>query len=276
MIAPMRTGERAAAVKFAVAVAAAMGACGETRGTLVITDASGTPWRPAVSATWQVQLVGILDTSLDVSVYEVDLFDTAQADLDTLHVAGRRVICYMSAGTFEPWRSDAAAFPPAAVGNAVADYPQEQWLDTRDAAIRAAMAARLDRARDERCDGVELSSLSPGAADTGFPLTAADALAYARFLAAEAHGRGLSAGLGGGNDLAPDLVSSFEWAFTQGCLGAGTCGALAAFVAAQKVVFAVEFGTAADAATTCPLTRQQGLNALIKNRSLDAFRVACP
>ena len=47
-------------------------------------------------------------------------------------------------------------------------------------------------------------------------------------------------------------------------------------MAAQEVVFAVEFGTAADTATVCPLARQAGLNALIKNRSFDAFRIACP
>ncbi len=278
----MRTGERVAARRaaatVALAAAAAVVACGETRGTLVTTtDASvSTPWRPAISTSWQVQLVGTLDTSLDVSVYEVDLFDTAQADIDALHAAGRRVICYVSTGTFEPWRSDADAFPTAAVGNVVAAYPQERWLDTRDAAVRAVMTARLDRARDKRCDGVDLSTVSSGAADTGFSLTAADALAYARFLAAEAHGRGLSAGLGGAEDIAAELVPSFEWALTQGCLDAGTCGAFAAFVAAQKVVFAVEFGTAADAATICPRVRQQGFNPLIKNRSFDAFRVACP
>ena len=281
MSAGLRTGERVAARRaiaaIAVAVAAAAVACGETRGTLVTTDASvSTPWRPAVATSWQIQLVGTVDTSVDAAVYEVDLFDTAQADIDALHAAGRRVICYVSTGTYEPWRSDVAAFPPAAVGNAVAAYPQEQWLDTRDATVRAVMTARLDRARDKRCDGVDLSTASSGAADTGFSLTAADALAYARFLAAEAHGRGLSAGLGGAEDVAADLVGSFEWALTQACLDAGTCGALAAFVAAQKVVFAVEFGTAADAATICPRVRQLGFNPLLKNRSFDAFRVACP
>ena len=93
---------------------------------------------------------------------------------------------------------------------------------------------------------MDLSVLSPGTADTGFSLTMADALAYARFLAGEAHARGLSAGIGGADDIAAELVSSFEWALTQGCLAAGTCGAYAAFVAAKEVVFAVEFGTAAD------------------------------
>jgi|tagenome__1003787_1003787.scaffolds.fasta_scaffold20706043_2 hypothetical protein len=260
-----------------VALTATIAACGETRGTLVTTDASvSTPWRPAISTSWQVQLDGTLDTSLEVSVYELDLFDTPQGDIDALHAAGRRVICYVSAGTFEPWRSDAAAFPPAALGNPVVNYSQEQWLDTRDAAVRAAMTARLDLGREKRCDGMHLSLLSPATADTGFSLTMADAVAYARFLAGETHSRGLSAGIGGADDIAAELVSSFEWARTQGCLAAGTCGAYAAFVAAKEVVFAVEFGTAGDAATVCPLARQAGLDALIKNPSLDAFRIACP
>ena len=260
-----------------VALTATIAACGETRGTLVTTDASvATPWRPAISSSWQIQLEGTLDTSLDVSVYEVDLFDAPQADIDALHAAGRRVVCYVSAGTFEPWRSDATAFPPAALGNPVANYSQEQWLDTRDAAVRAAMTARLDLGHQKRCDGMDLSVLSPGTADTGFSLTRADALAYARFLAGETQSRGLSAGIGGSDDIAAELVPSFGWAFTQGCLAAGTCGAYAAFIAAQEVVFAVEFGTAADTPTVCPLARQAGLDALIKNRSLDAARIACP
>ena len=74
MIALVRTGQRAAAraaTKAMVALTATIAACGETRGTLVTTDASvSTPWRPAISASWQVQLEGTLDTSLDVSVYE--------------------------------------------------------------------------------------------------------------------------------------------------------------------------------------------------------------
>ena len=41
------------------------------------------------------------------------------------------------------------------------------------------MTARLDLGREKRCDGMDLSVLSPSTADTGFSLTTADALAYA-------------------------------------------------------------------------------------------------
>ena len=261
-----------ARVAFAL-LALLAASCGEARGTLVTTGASS-PWRPALGTTWQVQLTGPLDASLDVSVYDVDLFDTSAAQVAALRAAGRRVICYVSVGTYEPWRPDATSFPAAALGEPLASFPNERWLDTRDATVRALMTARLELAAQKGCDGVDLSNLSSGAAQTGFP--DADAAAYGRFLARGAHDRGLAAGLGGGSDVADALAGDFEWALTEGCLGAGTCAAHAAFAAAGKVVFGVEFGAASDAATVCPAARQAGLDALIKNPSYDAFRVACP
>lgn len=251
-------------------------ACGESRGNLVTTDGGpGAPWRPAPGSSWQVQLSGALDTSLDVAIYDVDL-DATAATLASLRAAGRRVICYVSAGTYEPWRDDASAFPAAARGQTVAGYPNESWVDTRDPTVRGLMAARLGVAAQKGCDGVDLSNVSPGGSDTGFPLTTADALDYATFLAGEAHRRGLGAGLGGASDIAAAVEPRFEWAFAETCLSAGSCAAFSGFVAAQKAVFAVEFGTEADVPAVCPSARAQGLNALIKNRSLDAFRVACP
>jgi hypothetical protein len=260
-----------AALSVVVACAAS---CGESRGTLVTTGAPGV-WRPAPGASWQVQLSGTLDTSLDVAIYDVDL-DTSATNLDGLRAAGRRIICYVSVGTSEPWRDDADAIPPSAVGQPLANYPDESWLDTRDPTVREIMTARLDAAAAKGCDGVDLSSISPAGADTGFPLTRADAIDYARFLASAAHARGLGAGLGGGRDIAADVLPSFDWAFGETCLASGTCASYAPFVTAGKTVFAVVYGTAADVPDVCPQARQAGLDALIKNRSLDAFRVPCP
>jgi hypothetical protein len=193
-----------------------------------------------------------------------------------LRAAGRRLICYVSVGTYEPWRDDASSIPAAAIGQTLAGYPDERWVDTRDATVREIMTARLDVAAAKGCDGVDLSSISPAGADTGFPLTQADSLAYARFLAAAAHARGLGAGLGGAHDIAADAQPDFEWAFGETCVSTGNCGAYSAFVTAHKAVFGVVYGTAADVPTVCPPAREAGVDALIKNRSLDAFRVPCP
>jgi hypothetical protein len=248
--------------------------CGESRGTLVTTGAPGV-WRPLPGASWQVQLSGTLDTSLDVAIYDVDL-ETSSASFEALRAAGRKIICYVSVGTSEPWRDDADSIPASAVGQPLANYPDERWLDSRDATVRAIMTARLDAAAAKGCDGVDLSSVSPAGADTGFPLTRADAIDYARYLAAAAHARGLGAGLGGAGDIAADVLPDFEWAFAANCLTSGSCAAYAPFVSAGKAVFAVVYGTAADVPSVCPPARQAGLDALIKNRSLDAFRVPCP
>jgi hypothetical protein len=262
-----------------LALALAFAACGETRGTLVTTadgGVPGTPWRPALGASWQVQLVGTVDTTVDASIYDVDLFETSAATIDALHAAGRRVICYVSVGTDENWRADSSSFPASAVGDQLSGFPNERWLDTRDATVRSLMMARLDVARTKRCDGVDLSNVAGGGAASGFPLTAADAVDYARVLAKAAHARGLGAGLGGAGSLASDVVGDYEWALAESCVAAGGCDAFAPFGRAGKVVFGVEFGTESDAATICPAARTAGLNALIKNRSFDAFRVPCP
>ena len=45
------------------------------------------------------------------SVYIVDGEETPAATVAALHAAGRKVVCYLSAGSWEDWRSDAGAFP---------------------------------------------------------------------------------------------------------------------------------------------------------------------
>jgi hypothetical protein len=267
--------ERAPRLGALAGVLALLASCGEARGTLVTTT-GGPAFHPAAGASWQVQLTGTLDTSVDASLYDVDAFDTPVATIDALHAAGRRVICYLSVGTVESWRDDAMMFPAAAVGNQLARFPNERWLDTRDATVRALMAARLDGAAAKRCDGIDFSNISPDGADTGFPLTPADVLGFARAMASEAHRRGLGAGLGGGMAIAADAVAAFDWALSEGCVTAGTCADFAAFLGASKVVLGVEFGAAADAGTICPAARSAGIDAIIKTPAYDAFRVPCP
>lgn len=44
-----------------------------------------------------------------------------------------------SAGTYESWRPDASSFLPTDLGNALADWPGERWLNIRSANVRAIM-----------------------------------------------------------------------------------------------------------------------------------------
>ena len=74
------------------------------------------PWVPAPGTTFQWQLSGELDISIEVDAYDIDLFDVSIATIQELHDAGRRVICYFSAGSWEQWRSDAGEFPEDVLG----------------------------------------------------------------------------------------------------------------------------------------------------------------
>lgn len=65
---------------------------------------SSSIWRPAPgTTTWQWQLQGRIDTSFDVDMYDIDLFDTPASTIRQLQRDGRTVICYFSAGSYEDW-----------------------------------------------------------------------------------------------------------------------------------------------------------------------------
>lgn len=55
--------------------------------------------------------------------------DGAQGTIDALHNSNRFVSCYISIGTVEGWRSDAAQFPASVIGNNVVGRSGEKWLD---------------------------------------------------------------------------------------------------------------------------------------------------
>lgn len=246
----------------------------EAGGTGAWSATVGGVWQPAPGTTWQWQLSGAIDTSVDVAMYDVDLFDTSQSVFDQLHADGRTVICYLSAGSWEDWRPDADDFPQEVLGEPLDDWPGERWLDIRQLAVLGPiMAARLDLAASRGCDGVEPDNVDGYANQTGFPLTAADQLAYDTFLATAAHARGLSVGLKNDLEQVAALEPHFDWALDEQCYQFDECDLLEPFVAAGKAVFGVEYS--GDPATFCPDAVARGFSWLKKHLALDAWRVDC-
>lgn len=229
--------------------------------------------------TWQWQLSGLpVDTSFDVQVYDVDLFETSDAEIATLHADGRTVICYFSAGSFETFRPDAADFPEPVKGSPLdPPFADELWLDIRAPEVRQIMQARLDLAVQRGCDGVEPDNVDGYANDNGFGLTAADQLDFNRFVAAEAHARGLSVGLKNDLDQLADLVDDFDWALNEECFTYDECALYAdTFIAAGKAVLHAEYVDASQLDAVCAVTQPLGLSTLIKRIELDAYRLPCP
>lgn len=229
---------------------------------------------PEPGTTWQWQLTGPIDTSVDAEVYDIDLFDTPASVVQQLHAAGRKVICYLSAGSHEQWRSDAAAFPDATLGEPLDGWPGERWLDIRRIEVlEPIMAARMDLCAQKGFDAVEADNVDGYTNASGFALSGADQLAYNRMLARLAHDRGLAIGLKNDLDQVPDLVGDFDFAVNEECFSHGECSALTPFIDAGKAVFHAEYDATTDAfcATTVPL----GFSSIRKRLDLDAWRETC-
>lgn len=232
-------------------------------------------WRPAVGVTWQWQLTGLpLDLAVDAEVYDVDLFTTDASTVAALHTRGRTVICYLSAGGWEDWRPDAAAFPAAVIGKPLDGWPGEKWLDIRRLDVLGPIIeARLDLCRDKGFDAVEPDNIDGYINDTGFPLSYTDQLRYNVWLADAAHARGLSIGLKNDLDQIPELLSSFDWALNEECFAHDECDALVPFIAAGKAVFHVEYEVTTQ--EFCPHTRPLGFSSMLKRWDLDSWRETC-
>lgn len=230
-------------------------------------------WRPGPGTTWQWQLVGRIDDSYDVAMYDVDLFEVPRRVIGDLQAGGRAVVCYFSAGAWEDWRPDAGAFPEDVLG-AENGWPGERWLDVRRLDVLGPiMESRLDRAVRKGCDGVEPDNVDGFTNETGFPLTAADQEAFNRWLAAEAHARGLSVGLKNDLEQVEALVDDFDWALDEQCFEYEECEMLLPFIDDGKAVFGVEYALAAP--SFCPEARAMGLSWLRKHEALGPWVNPC-
>ena len=242
-------------------------------GTTPVPPAAGI-WRPAQDTTWQWQLSGTVDQSVVAQMYDIDLIDNPASVVASLHAKGRKVVCYISAGSYEGGRPDASSFPAAVLGSTLDGYPNERWLDVRRIDLLGPiMEKRLDQCRAKGFDGVEPDNVDGYSNSSGFALTAADQLAYNRFLAQAAHARGLSVGLKNDLDQAKTLEPAFDWAINEQCFQYNECGLLSPFLAAGKAAFVTEYSLATSA--FCPAARSLKIMAMLKHLELDAFRQAC-
>ena len=230
-------------------------------------------WHPKPGLTWQWQLTEPVDTTVDVQVYDIDGANNSAAVVRTLHAAGRKVICYVNAGAVESFRADAGRFPTSVIGSSNG-WPGERWLDVRQLRIlRPIMAARFADCAGKGFDGIEADNVDGYANDTGFPLTAADQLAYNRMLASLAHADELAIGLKNDVGQVPDLVADFDLSVDEQCAEYDECAQLSPFIAAGKPVFHVEYTL--QPAEFCPQTTGLGFSSMRKNPALDAPRWPC-
>ena len=257
---------------------------GQVPGITVVDTSTPAPvspagwWQPAVGLTWQIQLSEPeVDTSVDANVFEVDLY-VAQSVIDALHAKGSRVVCYVSVGSYEDWRPDAAQFPAELLGKDYEGWPGEKWLDIRQIdKLAPILRARLDLCKTKGFDALEPDNLESYTNDTGFPLTYADQLRFALWLAEEAHARGLAIAQKNAPDQAGDLAGLYDFAVIEDAFYYDWADEMSVYIQAGKPVFAVEYTDLEwNFMDYCRASRKLGFSLILKHRELDNWLKTCP
>lgn len=243
---------------------------------------SATHWHPAAGMTWQIQFSEpLVGDPLPVQAYDLDGFDTEAGTVAALKAKGIRTICYMDMGTWEDWRPDAGDYPESVLGNAWDEWPGERYVDIRQLDVLAPiLEARLDLCAAKGFDAVDpdnIDTYGNPEAVSGFPLTEADQLRFNRWLADEAHARGLAIGQKNAPELAEQLERWFDFAVTEDCLADAWCDAMVSYLDANKAVFAIEYTDRLSMAAfrrACT-SETLPLSLVLKHRDLDAWRMGC-
>lgn len=188
---------------------------------------------------WQLQ--GEVSLKHTTDVYGIDMEDHERSGLvQKLQSQNKLILCYISAGSYEAWRSDKNEFDLSAdIGNPLGDWPGEYYLNINSENVRRIMRSRIDRAFDAGCNAIEPDNTDAYQADNGLGISAADQVDYLKFLADYAHSKDLLIALKNTVDLieSANLAQTFDFTLNESCYVYNECDALTPFVDAGKAVF---------------------------------------
>lgn len=267
-----------AALAAAAGLAIAVGGLTSTGASVAIPPplpcAGPNCWDPdPTTEPWQWQLQGTIDLSVPAPVYDIDI-DSPASVVAAIHAQGDRAICYLSVGTFEPFRDDKDAFPRKLRGRRLDRFDDERWLDIRKLDLLAPiMEARFDRCASKGFDAVEPDNVDAYQNRSGFKLKKRHQLAYNAWVANAVHERGMAVGLKNDLGQVKRLLPYFDFAVNEQCFQYRECGVLDRFIAAGKPVFGAEYRVGLG--RFCERSIAHGFSTIKKRFSLKAFRQAC-
>jgi hypothetical protein len=257
---------------LALMAIACLGLVGMT-GSAQARGTGGGIWQPKpTTAPWQWQLQGKIDTSVPAPVYDVDGFETSRATVAKLHAQGRKVICYLDVGSWEPYRPDKAEFPRSVIGRRYSGFENERWLDIAHFhRFEAPLEQRFGMCARKGFDAVEPDNVAGWENEDhpGFDITRREQLRFNRWVAREVHARGMAVALKNDGRQAAQLAPDFDFAIVEECFKYHECGFYKnTFVAEGKAVFEAEYGQEPKA--YCKTATAIGFSAIRKSLGLFA------
>lgn len=227
-------------------------------------------------AYWDWQLTEPFDLSVNVRVLALDADSFSADQIADLRSRGIKPVCYVSIGTWEEWRPDAGAFPQAALGSPLGDWPGERYIDVRHPDVMPLMAKRFEKCKSLGYLAVEADSLGAYNNDTGLSYGRDDMLKYALQLHDIAAGLSLQMAQKNAPELVDDLVGAFDFAMVESCFRYEECDAFQPYLDAGKDVLVAEYVEAGlDWEKICETAQAAGYKLILKEREITAGGKSC-
>jgi hypothetical protein len=100
---------------------------------------------PRTSFDWDLRSDIPSNMTYTAEVVDIDAYDNSKEFIDHLHAQTKIVFAYISVGSYEDWRPDAADFPEEVIGNEYPGWDGEKFLDISNLEVlKPIMSARLD------------------------------------------------------------------------------------------------------------------------------------
>ena len=230
----------------------------------------------------------------DIQIVDIDAFTTSKETVDSLHKKGKRVIAYLSVGSWEVYRPDKDTFPEEILGKKYPGWEDERLLNIKRLDLLAPiMIKRFEMIKEKGFDGIEPDNMDVYSWDsetnyTGFSLTLEDGKKYADWLIQEAHKRGLSIGQKNSGELSKEYASKFDWALSENAFILGTEDEMKPYTEEGKAVFTTEYTDNSEDTNKTPYTQEDFIaqvcqkadllqyTAILKRRDLDSYLIRCP
>lgn len=227
---------------------------------------------------WDWQLTEPLDLKRDVQVLDLHPDLVTAETMAGLKARGVKTICYVSVGTVEKTSHDRSAFPADVIGKVYGDWPDEQFLDIRRIdVLLPIMTARFERCKALGFDAVEPDNMDVYDNESGFDISADDAVAYVEALAKAAHGLDLAIAQKNVPALTSRLVGQLDFIVTESCFQDKWCDQASAYQKAGKAIFQAEYlDRPLDLAAACKQAGELGMSLIAKDRDLTSQLMVCP
>ncbi|KAM0267958.1 hypothetical protein ACHAQH_010066 [Verticillium albo-atrum] len=204
-------------------------------------------WQPEAGASWQIVLIKPIevpssgDVTPDVDAFDIDLFDNSDDTFSRLRAAGKKIICYFSAGSWEDWREDKDDFGDDNLGKELDGWPGEKWVDVASKGVRDVMTKRIQLAANRGCDAIDPDNVDGFQNDNGLDLTKEDAIDFVKFLSETALQYNMSTGLKNAGSIIPDVLSDVHFSVNEQCVQYSECETFSPFIKDGKPVFHIEY-----------------------------------